>query len=302
MASPPTFYTWKNFRCAYEVHTPKESSEDSPALLLIHPIGVGLSNFFWHRFCEAWFKGGQRHRIYNPDLLGCGASDMPRIAYYPSDWAQQLQYFLQTVVKIPVIVVVQGALLPVAIALIQNQPQPNLIRGLVMAGPPAWELMGAQGNPWKQRIAWNLFDSPVGAAFYRYARRRQFLQSFSIRQLFAQAEAVDDQWLDALQKGAVNPNSRHAVFSFLSGFWRQDYSQSIAEISQPTLVVVGEKASSISRTGTSETPEERIALYLKHLPNGQGCKIPGRNVLPYESTNEFVSVVAEFVHQLTKEF
>jgi pimeloyl-ACP methyl ester carboxylesterase len=124
------------------------------------------------------------------------------------------------------------------------------------------------------------------------------LRSFSERQLFADRATVDAQWLDTLENGAVNPDSRYAVFSFLAGFWREDYEKAIEAIAQPTLVVVGDKASSISRTGQSETPEERIAEYVKHLPQGQARKISGRNVLPYESTAEFVAVVAEFVNQL----
>jgi hypothetical protein len=46
-----------------------------------------------------------------------------------------------------------------------------------------------------------------------------------------------------------------------------------------------------------ETPQERLDTYLRHLPQGQGCLISGRNVLPYESTPEFVSIVADFVKQ-----
>ncbi len=65
--------------------------------------------------------------------------------------------------------------------------------------------------------------------------------------------------------------------------------------------MVGEKATSISRTGQSETPEQRSREYLKYLPQGQTHQIPGRNVLPYESTAEFVAVVAEFVNQLNDE-
>jgi hypothetical protein len=53
--------------------------------------------------------------IYNPDLLRCGESDTPRKAYHPIYWAEQLQYFLQTVVKKPLILVAQGALSPVVI-------------------------------------------------------------------------------------------------------------------------------------------------------------------------------------------
>ena len=297
--APPTqFYTWRNYRCAYEVHTPTHPTVDECiSLLLIHPIGVGLSRHFWRRFCQEWLKAGRCNPIYNPDLLGCGESDMPHLAYTPSDWAEQLQHFLQTVVQKPVILVVQGALLPVAIALVQLQTQPHWIRGLVLAGPPAWAVITKDSNPWQQRLVWNLLDSPLGDAFYRYARRRQFLSSFSTRQLFDDVNSVDAEWLDTLLAGATNPASRYAVFSFLAGFWRQDYNQAIAAISQPTLVVVGDRASSISQAGKSETPEQRLADYLECLPKGRALKMSGRNVLPYESTAEFVAAIAPFIDE-----
>lgn len=294
--SPTQFYRWKKYRCAYEIHQPSDSINEGIALLLIHPIGVGLSRQFWQRFRSKWYAAGYKNPIYNPDLLGCGESDMPRVAYSPKDWAEQLSHFLKTVVKQPVVVVVQGALLPVAIELVQKKP--NLIAGLILAGPPAWAVITKHSSPWEQRIAWNLFDSAFGNAFYRYARTEKFLRSFSSRQLFASEKAVDREWLNMLLAGAKNPESRHAVFSFLAGFWRQDYSSYLACINQPTLVVVGETASSISKEGKQETPDQRLADYLGCLPQASGIKLLGRNVLPYESTTEFVKAIAPFIAQL----
>ncbi|MEH2276671.1 MAG: alpha/beta hydrolase [Nostoc sp.] len=295
-ASPSQFYSWQNYRCAYEVHQPINTTPEGIPLLLIHPIGVGLSRQFWQRFCREWYKTGERNSIYNPDLLGCGESDMPHVAYTPSDWAEQLQYFLQTVVQKPVIVVVQGALLPVAIALVQKES--NLIARLVLSGPPTWALITNKSPEWQQKLLWNLLDSPFGSAFYRYARTPKFLHSFSTRQLFASDNAVDAEWLDTLLAGAENPASRHAVFSFLAGFWRQNYTSFIASIGQPTLAVVGETASSISQDNRKETPDERLAYYLSCLPQGRGIKINGRNVLPYESTAEFVAAIAPFINEV----
>lgn len=293
------FYTWKNYRCAYEVHHSIHSTgDDGIPLLLIHPIGVGLSRNFWRRFCRVWDEKGHRNLIYSPDLLGCGESDMPHVAYTPSDWAEQLQHFLQTVVQKPIIVVVQGALLAVAIELVKQQTESNLIRGLILAGPPAWAVMTKQLPDLQQRLTWNLLDSPLGSAFYRYARREEFLRSFSTRQLFADGEKVDSEWLNMLKAGAENPASRYAVFSFLAGFWKQDYGDAVARITQPTLVVLGKKASSISREGKEETPDERLAEYLKVLPNGRGLIRVGRNVLPYESTAEFVDAIAPFTSEI----
>ncbi|MBW4609695.1 MAG: alpha/beta hydrolase [Hassallia sp. WJT32-NPBG1] len=296
-ASSTQFYTWDNYRCAYEVHQPINATPEGVPLVLIHPMGVGLSRQFWQRFCREWYDAGHRNLIYNPDLLGCGESDKPHVAYTPTDWAKQLQQFLQTVVQKPVILVVQGALFPVAIELVQREAL--FIAGLVLSGPPAWAVITKQSPEWRQKLAWNLLDSPFGNLFYRYARRKEFLRSFSTRQLFADSDAVDQEWLNTLVAGAENTQTRHAVFSFLAGFWRQDYSKAIASIKQPTLVVVGETASSISQAGKKESPDERLADYLGVLPQGKGIKITGRNVPPYESTAEFVKAIAPFIDEVS---
>ena len=296
--APSEFYTWQGYRCAYEVQLAAPTNPQQTPLLLIHPIGVGLSRRFWDRFSQVWFNTGQSAPLYNPDLLGCGESDQPRVAYQPEDWAAQLHHFIQTVIQRPVIVVTQGALFPVAIALTQDPEASPLVKGLILAGPPAWAVMTQAAPAWQQKVLWNLFDSPVGAGFYRYARRRDFLRSFSAKQLFDKPEDVDQQWLTMLKAGAEDMASRHAVFSFLAGFWRRNYATAIAQIQQPTLVVLGETASSISRSGKSESPEQRMADYLEHLPRGEGVTITGRNVLPYECSETFVETIAPFVARL----
>lgn len=288
-------YSWRGYRCAYEVWSAGDAN--TTPLLLIHPIGVGLSRRFWDRFIQAWQTAEPNSLIYNPDLLGCGDSDMPPVAYMPDDWADQLWQFIQRVIQKPVIVVVQGALFPVALAL-SEKADANWIKGLVLSGPPAWSVMTQPAAVWQQRLSWNLFASPLGRGFYQYAKRRAFIRNFSIRQLFATAEDVDAEWLDRLSSDAQNTASRYAVFSFLAGFWRKDYTAAIAELPVPTLVVLGTTASSISRSGQSETPEQRMADYLKHLPHGQGVQIAGRNVLPYEATAAFVEAIRPFVQSV----
>lgn len=285
-------YKWQGYNCAYDRIDPPSGDPSGPPLLLIHPIGVGLSRWFWERFIQAWHASGQRNVIYNPDLLGCGASDLPRIAYYPDDWGRQLRQLVNEVIQEPVVLVSQGALFPVALSCASLFPEQ--VKAIALSGPPAWRLMTEPTSPQQQKIAWNLFNTPLGAAFYQYARRRKFLTSFSERQLFGDPADIDENWLDQLQADSANAATRHAVFAFLAGFWRQDYQQAIESLPCPTLAVFGEKASSVTK-GYSETAEQRLQEYLEHLPQGKGCVIPGRNVLPYEVTDEFVHVLHPFV-------
>lgn len=300
-ASATQFYLWKDFRCAYTVHTSRNSLPQKTVMILVHPIGVGLSGLFWQRFIQEWLESHSNCAIYNPDLLGCGSGDMPAIAYYPIDWAEQLQYFLENVVKQPAILVVQGASFPIAIKLLSKVSNSNLIKGLVLLTPPAWRTMTETAKPLTQKLLWNLlFNSPVGLGklFYYYARRRQFIKSFSVRQLFANAQQVDSQWLDSLVEGAKDSQSRYAVFSFLAGFWREDYTSAISKIKQPTLVVLGEQTSSISRESFRETLQQRADFYVKYLSQARVHTIEGRNVLPVESTSSLVEVISDFWQQL----
>ena len=294
-------YKWRGYRCAYDIHA-TESTGIAPQptpLVLIHPIGVGLSRRFWDRFCQTWQQQRHSQTLYCPDLLGCGDSDMPAVAYRNEDWANQLLHFLKTVVKQPSILAVQGALFPVAIALAQIPEATQWIKGLVLSGPPAWSVMTTPTSDRQIKLLWNLlFEPPIGPLFYRYARRRAFLESFSVKQLFGDRQDVDRNWLDMLEQGAVKPASRYAVFSFLAGFWRQDYTERLQNLHIPTLVTVGDRASSISRSGKTETPQDRVERYLQNLPQAQAKIIKGRNVMPYETTTEFVEAIAPFCHAL----
>lgn len=302
------FYNWKDYRCAFE----QTSGDRKVALLLIHPIGVGLSGEYWRPFVQQWQASSEvSNPIYNLDLLGCGQSDMPQQALTPQDWAEQVAYFIEAIATQPVVLVVQGALLPVAVELMTMPLAAKKVAGLVLSGPPAWRLMTTPTEPWKQSLAWKFFTSPLGNLFYRYARREKFLRSFSERQLFERPKDVDERWLAMLDEGAKNMDSRYAVFSFLAGFWRQDYAAKIAQIQQPVLIVMGENASTIDRKTAKQVAQQvessstieqasrkRLQDYLDHFPRAQGMSISGRNVMPYESTDEFVSAIAPFITDL----
>lgn len=282
-------YPWQGFSCHYRW----AAAGDHPPIVFIHPVGVGLAGQFWDRCVRHWQLTTDNRPLYLPDLLGCGQSALPHVAYEPEDWAEQLHFFIKSEIGQPVVLVVQGALFPVALELVHLSPKN--VRAMILSGPPAAPLVSENTDPIWQKVRWNLFDSPLGWGFYLYARQESFLRQFSINQLFAKPEDVDHEWLRMLAAGCADFESRHAVYSFLSGFWRRDYRQKMQATAQPVFVVMGDQASSISRDGRAEPPEKRLAFYTKTFPHAQGVVIPGRNVLPYESTEAFVKVSQEFL-------
>ncbi len=266
----------------------------SAPILSLHPIGVGLSSAFWHRFSRGWRAQGRPEPLVHPDLLGCGRSAMPALAIRPEDWAGQLDALIRRHLQRPVWLLVQGASLPVALEL--HSLNPERILGMVLAGPPSWRVMTDAADQDRCQLLWNgFFDTPLGTLFYRYARRESFLRSFSVKQLFARSQDVDREWLEMLHQGSRDLNSRYAVFSFLAGFWRRDYSAQLRSLACPVLALFGEQASGISRRGRQDTASIKAADYGDRLADATARLLPGRNVLPYESTDPFVEAVSEWI-------
>ena len=266
-------------------------------LLLIHPIGVGLSSRFWDRFIQRWRLDDPAAELLAPDLIGCGDADCSSEPLSPDDWAQPLIKLLRERNARPAVLVTQGSSLPIALALLKQAPE--LVSGLVAVSPPGWRVLSEATPINRARRLWRwLFSGPAGNLFYRYARRRAFLRSFSEKNLFAEAEAVDEEWLQTLKEGSRAMNTRWAVYSFLAGFWRRDWEPQLTGLTLPLLVVFGTSATGIGRSRSWDDFSERLETYRRKLPRAVIETIPGKNVLPYESTEACVLSISSWMAAL----
>ena len=266
----------------------------SETLLLIHPIGVGLSSRFWERFLKCWKRRDTKTALLAPDLLGCGGTSMEKRALTAEDWAVPLVELLNQNNRKPVVLVSQGASLPIALAVIDKVP--DRVSKLVAISPPGWRVLSEPFPEKSAKQLWRLlFSGPIGDLFYRYARRRAFLRSFSQKNLFAKASAVDEEWLTSLDEGSRAMASRWAVFSFLAGFWRRNWERQLCSLAIPVLVVFGQDATGIGRSKRWDDANERAATFQSKLPFAEFRIIPGRNVLPFESAEACVDAVRSWI-------
>ena len=95
-------------------------------------------------------------------------------------------------------------------------------------------------------------------------------------------------------------NTRWAVYSFLAGFWRQGWEAQLTGLNIPVQIIFGTNATGIGSSRKWDDLNERLGTYKEKLPNASISTIPGRNVLPYESSEECVSSVSEWVASLTQ--
>jgi pimeloyl-ACP methyl ester carboxylesterase len=188
------------------------SDEKLPPIVVLPPIGVGIDRTFCGRFLEAWAAdesaGSALHAI---DMLGMGDStpkpvmkkpfggwaEPPRT---PKEWAEQTLSYVRDEVREPCVIVGQSNLCTVALECSKLDTE-GLVKAVVLLGPPAVEALTIDKPQESIAKVWRVVGSPVGAALYRFARRKAFLSSFSKKNLFADPSQVDDAYLDTCAAG-----------------------------------------------------------------------------------------------------
>lgn len=284
VAPAPNTYTLNGLTLSYRKKAAAAGHESDPPLLLVHPVGIGLSSWFWDRFCDTW-EGGD---VYAPDLVGCGGSDTPqgRPLSALEDWSAGCEeLWRQHMDQRPCVVVAQGGLAPLGVRLAHWCRQEMVVAGLVLTSPPTWGDMTTAVPP--AELEWNLraLNTPPGSAAVGLLENRGAIQLFS--DLFLFEEKSDDAWLEAATAGcgaAVRP----PVIAFNAGVLQaRSYEAPLREMDTPTLVV----------SGRSDKREADRQEYAAEMRACELATLPGCNVLPWESPKETSDAIAAFLER-----
>lgn len=228
------FYEHDGYKISYRFKPASKGYELDPPVLLVHPIGIGLSSWFWENFLESW---GEGPAVYSPDLLGCGVeygSDAwdpdTRGMSFPLGWTNCLETFMKTVMADDmskqrqgitnlfrnvmgtennsggIVVVSQGGLAPVGVQLAsRNNLSDNVQSGyatsstfvskLILFSPPVWNEMTTSIPSDELERNYNFLKSPIlGRAAFKVLESRNAVKFFS--DLFLFKDKSDDKWLD----------------------------------------------------------------------------------------------------------
>ena len=235
-----------------------------PPVVLLPPIGVGIDRTFCVKFLDAWAAAAPGPALHAIDVVGMGDSQpKPKMKRFggwdepprtPAGWAEQTLAYIDSEVGEPCVVAGQSNLC--AVALEAASLKPSSVAGVVLVGPPAVEALSLNKPQEDIDKVWRLVGSPLGAALFRFARRKAFLGSFSRKNLFANPDLVDDEYLEVCSRGAQDASSRHAVFSFVAGTWRRDYRPLLSTLAVPTLVVSGRDVGAAGAGVGKAAPQE----------------------------------------------
>lgn len=233
------------------------NSNKTTAILLIHPIGVGIDSWFYNRLLQALYKkrsemknDARRVVVLAPDLLACGSASNPIVVvddseqeaiqklplFNVTDWSSQMQQFMasyeqeQSHVDINWCIVSNGGCVPIALDIAQDychskQVFSGNLTHVILSAPPSLKGL-LQYPPPASKIQKNYktLSGIVGKVFWWYALRRNgaFIQKFSEKNLAANPKNLGKEWTPTCVHTATTyPLSKYSTFMFLAGALQQ---------------------------------------------------------------------------------
>lgn len=209
---------------------------DLPPLLFLHNFGGGASAYEWSKVYPAF---AATHRVLAPDLIGWGDSAHPVRDYQISDYLTTIAQFITQTCNRPVTVVASSLTAALTIRLAIQQPE--LFHALFLVCSSGFDDFGQGAG---RRLPLQLINAPLlDSLIYALGAEnefavRNFLQNF----LFAKAERVSEEMVQAYLTSAQQANAKFAALAFLRGDLYFDLSLYIKQLSIPTVMFWGEEA------------------------------------------------------------
>ena len=230
------------------------SKVKTTGILLIHPIGVGISRWYYQRLVSSLVakqaSTGERMVIVVPDLLGSGSACNATVGaeeaqkfplFNISDWTDQLEALMVSAEEAPApsgrgkidqwCVVANGGCSPIALQLAErnkldekNNASEAPITNLILSSVPRLPFFlknETTNDPSKVAKSYRTLSGIAGNLFWWYSCRNEgaFIQTFSEKNLIADPKNLGPTWRSNCYKTATSFDGRgkYATFSFLAG-------------------------------------------------------------------------------------
>ena len=224
-------------------------SANTTAVMLVHPIGVGIGRWYYDRLMKSLADADlQQGRIVflSPDLLGSYTASSPmsvdsgkQLKKFPllniTDWAEQLESLMREYeieshndgYKINNwSIVANGGCAPIALKVAQSAvdksaPFEKDLTNVVISSPPRLSFFLEGSDPKRVQKSYRTLSGIVGNLFWRYSLRKdgKFIQTFSERNLVGDPDRLGKHWTPNCVSAARHQGgkSKYSTFAFLAG-------------------------------------------------------------------------------------
>lgn len=302
-------YQHKDFKLTYLHKQAAPGREGDRPIVLIHPVGIGLSSWFFAKLMAAYKNNPP---MYAPDLIGCGIAHGADAWYpqkhglfFPLSWVEGVETLIDTIV-IPrwrgnkqstltnlfskgtssppndggCLVIAQGGLAPVGIMLAKRNPM--TISNLMLTSPPTYQDVTTPIPQEELERNYNFLCSPtLGSLAFKLLESRQLIKLFS--NLFLFQDECDEQWLDETQR-ELCVVARAPVQAFNAGLLQhRSFEEELKESPQMKIIVSGVGDNRVVGRHQYQIELEKCTMRT----------IEGLNVLPWENPDAVIDLIKE---------
>ena len=182
--------------------------------------------------------------------------------------------------------VAQGGLAPVGVVL-AHRDAGNAVSHLILTSPPTWEDMMSSIPETELGRNYSFLRNPFwGSVAFSALESRRAVKLFSDLILFA--GECDEEWLErTASQEATKVEARPPVMVFNAGMLRhRSYEEELRTLRQRALVLSG------ADDGKRKIGRERYSI---EMINCVAETIEGKNVLPWESSQEVCVAISRFL-------
>ncbi|MBD5634292.1 MAG: alpha/beta fold hydrolase, partial [Candidatus Eremiobacteraeota bacterium] len=275
-------WVWRTYDIFVTELAAQRPLERALPIMLVHGIYAGASSFEFRKLAPLLAR---THRVVALDLLGCGLSEMPDLAYTPELFIEQIVDALGEFFDGPMMLV--GSSLGAAFAIRAAVRAPDRVRALGAIAPTG--LAGVLDGDAKaaQRVVGSIFRSPLaGESAWNALAARPTLRWFLENQSYADSSSVTPEVLDAYYALTHQPGARFVPSYFVGGGLNVDVARDLPFVDAPLLVLWGEAASKTN-------PATNAREYARLAPVADVAIFPNAGLLPHEETPDATAAAIE---------
>jgi pimeloyl-ACP methyl ester carboxylesterase len=262
-------WTWRG----YDIFATEAGT--GPLVILIHGIYAGSSTYEYRKLFPLL---AQRHRVVAIDLLGCGLSDKPNLAYSAELFVEQIVDALGVFGTEPTALV--GSSLGGAFAIRVAARANDRVKHVIAICPTGLGGVLDREPTAAQGAITALIKSPIaGEGLFNALASRPSLRWFLEHQSYADPKSATPEVVEDYYAITHQPGARYVPAHFVGGGLNINVARDLPFIDAPILIAWGERAPSVS-------PVANASEFLALAPQAKLATFADSGLLPHEEEPE----------------
>ncbi|OKH19293.1 alpha/beta hydrolase [[Limnothrix rosea] IAM M-220] len=274
-------FLWQGRQCRYSFwRSPHADLQNvNTPLVLIHGFGASIEH--WREFIP--LVAGDRP-VYSIDLLGFGGSEKAHLDFGVPLWVGQLNYFLETIVSEPALIM--GNSIGSLVAAVVAHKYPDKAAAIALLSVPdvaqRQEMIPAPLRPMVGKIEQATMRPWLIRRLFDVLRRRGVLKNW-LKLAYPSLEALQEELIDIIEAPTADFGAVEAFVALSRRVSRPEFcppmKQVLPQIACPILMLWGEKDRfvpvAIAPALASTNPQIRLQILpnLGHCPHDEAPEL-----------------------------